>query len=264
VSPKPTTDWDAKTYDRLAAPQQAWARRVLERLPLEGGETVLDAGCGSGRVTRLLLEKLPHGRVIGVDGSPSMIEVAREAFADDDRVSLINSDLLELTPELPREAAGVNSVDAVFSNATFHWIQDHARLFVRLHTVLRPGGRLVAQCGGRGNVEGWVRAIKGVAAREPFAEWVDGFEPWNFYGSDETEKRLRAAGFETIRCWLEEMPVVVPDDPRNFIAVVGLASMHERLPEDLRDPFTDAVLEAFEAPLEFRYVRLNIDAVRPE
>jgi trans-aconitate 2-methyltransferase len=264
LSSRTTTDWDAKNYDRLAAPQEAWARRVLERLPLEGGETVLDAGCGSGRVTRLLLEKLPDGRVIGVDGSPSMIEVAREAFADDDRVSLINSDLLELTPELLREGAGVDSVDAVFSNATFHWIQDHARLFVRLHSVLRPGGRLVAQCGGRGNVEGWVQAINAVAAREPFAEHVDGFEPWNFYEPEETEERLRAAGFERIRCSLEEMPVVIPDDPREFVSVVGLASHHERLPEGLREPFTDAVLDEFAGNVELRYIRLNIDASRPE
>jgi hypothetical protein len=74
-----TTDWDARNYDRLAAPQEEWARKVLERLPLEGDETVLDAGCGSGRATKLLLDKLPDGRVIGVDGSPSMIEVARES-----------------------------------------------------------------------------------------------------------------------------------------------------------------------------------------
>jgi trans-aconitate 2-methyltransferase len=260
LSSRTTTDWDAKNYDRLAAPQEAWARRVLERLPLEGGETVLDAGCGSGRVTRLLLEKLPDGRVIGVDGSPSMIEVAREAFADDDRVSLINSDLLErLADQL-----GPASVDAVFSNATFHWIQDHARLFVRLHSVLRPGGRLVAQCGGRGNVEGWVQAINAVAAREPFAEHVDGFEPWNFYEPEETEERLRAAGFERVRCSLEEMPVVIPDDPREFVSVVGLASHHERLPERLRKPFTDAVLDEFAGNVELRYIRLNIDASRPE
>jgi trans-aconitate 2-methyltransferase len=264
VSSHTTTDWDAKTYDRLAAPQEEWARRVLERLPLNGSETVLDAGCGSGRATKLLLEKLPRGRVIGVDGSPSMIEVASETFAGDGRVTLITADLLELTPDLVREASGLASVDDLFSNATFHWIEDHERLFARLHSVLRPGGRLVAQCGGRGNVEGWVRAINAVAAREPFAVHVDGFEPWNFCGPEETEERLRAAGFERIRCSLEEMPVVVPDNPRDFVSVVGLASHHERLPEELREPFTDAVLEEFAGSVELRYIRLNIDAVRPD
>jgi trans-aconitate 2-methyltransferase len=263
VSGRSTTDWDARKYDRLAAPQEAWARLVLERLPLEGGEVVLDAGCGSGRATKLLLEKLPDGRVIGVDGSPSMIEVARETFEGDDRVSLINGDLLDLTPDLIRKEAGTDTVDAVFSNATFHWIEDHQRLFERLRSVLRPGGRLVAQCGGRGNVAEWTRATMAAAAQDPFAEYVDRFEPWNFYGPEETEERLREAGFEDARCWLEEMPVVVPDDPLDFVSVVGLAAHYERLPEKLREPFRDAVLEAFDGEFELHYVRLNIDARRP-
>jgi trans-aconitate 2-methyltransferase len=262
LSERTTTDWDARTYDRLAAPQEEWARRVLERMPLEGSETVLDAGCGSGRATKLLLEKLPSGQVVGVDGSPSMIEVAEETFAGDERVSLITSDLLELTPALLQHRAGVASVDAVFSNATFHWIADHRRLFERLHSVLRPGGRLVAQCGGRDNVRAWCEAILAASEREPFAEYVRGFRPWNFYGPEETEERLRGAGFEAISCWLEEMPVVVPDDPRNFVSVVGLAVHRERLPEDLREPFTETVIAQLESPLELRYIRLNIDALR--
>ncbi len=258
-----TTDWDAETYDRLAAPQEAWARRVLERMPLEGTETVLDAGCGSGRATRLLLERLPGGRVVGVDGSPSMVEVARETFAGEGRVSLMTADLLELKPTLLEEEAGIAAVDAVFSNATFHWIANHERLFARLFSILRPGGRLVAQCGGRGNVAGWVRAVEAAAATEPFATHVAGFAPWNFYGPEETEERLRAAGFERIDCWLEEMPVVVPDDPMNYVSVVGLAAHNERLPAELHEPFSAAVVEAFEKPVELRYVRLNIDARSP-
>jgi trans-aconitate 2-methyltransferase len=263
LSERTTTDWDAKAYDRLAAPQEAWARRVLERMPLEGTETVLDAGCGSGRATKLLLEKLPNGWVVGVDGSPSMVEVARETFAGDQRVSVIASDLLRLTPALLDEKAGIDSVDAVFSNATFHWIADHKLLFARIFSVLRPGGRLVAQCGGRGNVAAWTKAVETAAAREPFATHVAGFAPWNFYGPEETEGRLRAAGFDGIECWLEEMPVVIPDDPMNYVSIVGLAAHNERMPTELHEPFSAAVVEAFEKPVELRYVRLNINARRP-
>lgn len=258
-----TTDWDGRAYDRLAAPQEEWARRVLERMPLEGTETVLDAGCGSGRATRLLVEKLPDGRVVGVDGSPSMIEVAEEAFAGDPRVTLITSDLLELTPALFADRAGIDSVDAVFSNATFHWIADHEALFDRLHAILQPGGRLVAQCGGRGNVEGWRLAVVAASDKEPFAEHVGGFRPWNFYGADETEERLLGAGFENVSCWLEEMPVVMPDDPYNFVSTCGLAAHRDRLPEELRERFTEAVIAELQPPIELRYVRLNIDAQRP-
>jgi trans-aconitate 2-methyltransferase len=191
-----------------------------------------------------------------------MIEMAREAFAEEARVSLFTSDLLELTPDLLEEEVGLSAVDAVFSNATFHWIADHDQLFARLFSVLRPGGRLVAQCGGLGNVAAWTKAVETAATNEPFATHVAGFAPWNFYGPEETEERLVAAGFERIECWLEEMPVVMPDDPMNYVSTVGLAAHNERLPAELHEPFSAAVIEAFEKPVELRYVRLNIDACR--
>jgi trans-aconitate 2-methyltransferase len=135
-------DWDASTYERVSGPQVEWAARVLHRLPLRGDETVLDAGCGSGRVTQMLLERLPRGHVVAVDAAPSMVEAARAALGD--RATVLLSDLTELEVDEP--------VDAAFSNAVFHWIPDHARLFARIHAALRPGGRLIAQCGGAGNI----------------------------------------------------------------------------------------------------------------
>jgi trans-aconitate 2-methyltransferase len=260
-----TPDWDAKTYDRLASPQEEWARVLLdERLPLKGDETVLDAGCGSGRVTRLLLERLPEGLVLGVDGSPSMIENARESLtAFSDRLVLINSDLLELSPAMVEQAIGRPTVDAVFSNATFHWIDDDERLYARLFEVLPPGGRLEAQCGGKGNVPEWVEAVQRATARPEFEQTLRGFWPWHFRGTDETERRLRAEGFTDVRCWLWEGDYE-PADPRNWVSVVGLAPHRERLPEELRDPFTEAVLEELPDPLVHHYVRLNISARRPE
>ena len=249
-----TTDWDARTYDRLAAPQEAWARDVLARLSLNGDETVLDAGSGSGRVTKLLADRLPDGRVIGVDGSESMIAEAREALESyDDRVSFVHSDLLKL--DLPEP------VDAVFSNAVFHWIFDHDALFLRLREALKPGGRLAAQCGGEGNVANWVATVKRASERQPFARYLaDRPEPWHYATVDETEARLERAGFADVRCWLEER-IVEPEDPREYVAVVGLAAHHERLPYELREAFTDAVDEELPKPLVLRYVRLNIEAI---
>lgn len=248
-----TTDWDAKAYDRLAAPQEEWARTVLERLPLDGDETVLDAGCGSGRATRLLLDRLPRGKVIGVDGSASMVAEAGASLAEfGDRIELIHSDLLEL--ELPEP------VDAAFSNATFHWIADHERLFKRIHAALKPGGRLMAQCGGEGNVAEWERAVEQASAQPEFSESLASWAgPWNFASPEATEERLTRAGFDEVRCWLEER-IVEPDDPRDFVAIVGLAAHHERLPTELREPFTDAVVDELPIPLTLRYVRLNIEA----
>lgn len=246
-------EWDAAAYHRLAKPQEEWARQVLERLSLKGEETVLDAGCGSGGVTRLLLERLPGGKVIGVDGSRAMIDEARanlEPHAD--RVDLRVADLLELQLEEP--------VDAVFSNATFHWVPDHDLLFQRLRAAMKPAAPLVAQCGGEGNVAEFAAAIEEASRLPEFAPAFEGWPtPYNFQGPEATEARLEAAGFTAVRCWLEEK-LVQPEQPREFGAAAGLAPHLERLGEDRREAFVDAVMERLEQPISYRYVRLNIDA----
>jgi trans-aconitate 2-methyltransferase len=252
VSAQPR-DWDATTYHRVAGPQEEWARGVIDRLELAGDETLLDAGCGTGRVTRLLLERLPRGRVIGVDASPSMIEKARENLGD--RVELVVADLLELELAAP--------VDVIFSTATFHWILDHRRLFARLHAALAPGGRLEAQCGGIGNVDEFLNTVENVNGDERFAPYLRAItSTWNFASPGDTEMRLTDAGFASARCWLEDAPVQ-PQDPRAFIETVCLGAHLDRLPEELRAAYVDAVLEVIPRPLTLDYVRLNISARRP-
>jgi trans-aconitate 2-methyltransferase len=250
-----TTDWDAESYHRIAGMQERWGLGVLDRLPLEGDETVLDAGCGSGRMTRHVLARVPRGRVIGVDAAPSMIEHARSELGDDERLELIVADLAELELDEP--------VDAVFSNATFHWVLDHDRLFRRLHAALRPGGRLEAQCGGEGNVAEFERAIDALSGDERFAPYLRGtLRPWKFAGVGETEVRLERAGFVAARLWLERKRFQ-PRDPRGYLRASGLASHLDRLPEDLHEAFVDAVTGSMPRPLVLDYVRLNISAQRP-
>jgi trans-aconitate 2-methyltransferase len=245
-------EWDAATYDRVSAPQVEWAERVLARLPLHGNETVLDAGCGSGRVTQLLLDRLPHGHVVAVDSAQSMVEHARAAL-DPQRATVLRADLTELDLDGP--------VDAAFSNAVFHWIPDHDALFARMYDALRPGGRLVAQCGGKGNVERFHRAAWAAAAEEPYTQYFDGWQgPWLFAGADETAERLERAGFTEIETWLEPYPVS-PPDPTGFLRTVCLGPHLEQLPEALRPGYVDAVRERCGTELD--YVRLNIDAKRP-
>jgi trans-aconitate 2-methyltransferase len=243
-------EWDAATYDRVSDIQAEWSLAVLDRLDLRGDETVLDAGCGSGRVTKLLLERLPRGYVIGVDSSASMIERAREALPE--RTEFIVSDLLDLDL--------ANAADAVFSNATFHWILDHRRLFERLHAALRPGGKLEAQCGGIGNLDEFLNSLENVNGDERFAPYVRGIaSTWNFASPGDTEIRLRAAGFEAEHCRLEER-LEKPREPREFLRTVCLGPHLERLPESLHAQYLDAVLEYIPRPLTLDYVRLNISA----
>jgi len=258
-------DWDARTYDRVSDPQVEWALAVLERLPLEGDETVLDAGCGSGRVTRLLLERLPRGRVIAVDAAPSMVEEARAALGGRADVRI---------GELTRLELG-EGVDAVFSNAVFHWIADHDALFRSLHAALRHGGKLVAQCGGAGNVERFHQVAREVGADEPFAAHLAGWEgPWNFATAEDTHERLERAGFVQVECRLTPWPVR-PPDPLAYLRTVCLGHHLERLPPELRAPFVERVAERCapswetekltieaEAAVELDYVRLDLSGRR--
>jgi trans-aconitate 2-methyltransferase len=225
----------------------------LERLPLHGDEVVLDAGCGSGRVTAELLARVPDGRVYAVDVAPSMVAHTRGALGD--RVIAFCQDLTELSLPEP--------VDVVFSNATFHWIPDHERLFSALYRALKPTGRLLAQCGGRGNIDAFRRLADEVAAEAPFARhFRDWTGPWNYADAPETETRLSAAGFTDVRCWLEPKQVVL-DDPRPFVATVCLVRHLDLLPAELQGPFIDHVLARSGTPTVLDYVRLNLTGRRP-
>jgi trans-aconitate 2-methyltransferase len=243
-------EWDAETYDAVSDPQFEWGMEVLERLRLRGDEVAVDAGCGSGRVTEQLLERLPNGRVIAVDGSAAMVEKAKERLGD--HVDYLVSDLVALQLDEP--------VDLVFSTATFHWIPDHDALFGRLRAALKPGGRLVAQCGGYGNVGRHTVAIATVAADPEYGQHLSGAKGlWNFATPEETERRLAAAGFTDVRCWLQPKPVQ-PAQPLEFISTVTLGPVLDQLPEHKRRPFAEAVLAQESEPLVLDYVRLNMEA----
>jgi len=243
-------DWDAATYDRVADPQTRWGGAVLERLPLRGDEAVLDAGCGTGRVTELLVERVPRGHVIALDASPGMVDEARRRLARyGDRVDFIVADLGR-----PFELPG-GLADAILSTATFHWVADHDALFRNLAAVLRPGGRLVAQCGGSGNIAS-VRAI--------LASIGDGWTGEAHYETPEaTAERLAAAGFTDIETWLQPEPTRFETGAalETFLRTVILGGHVARLAETDRDAFVHEVASRLPERV-VDYVRLNIVATR--
>src|SRR3954447_3238774 len=244
-----TRDWDARTYDRVADPMTRWGAAVLDRLPLEGDERVLDAGCGSGRVTELLAARLPRGRVVALDGSPSMVEAAEERLAPfGDRIEYLVADLGK---PLPLEGL----VDAIVSTATFHWVPDHDALFTNLAAVLAPGGRLVAQCGGFGNIASIQRVLATVGDG-----WLG---PVHFETPLATVTRLDAAGFIDIECWLTDEPTRFESGEafEAYLRTVVLGAHLERLPPSDRDGFVHEVASRLPEPL-IDYVRLNILARR--
>ncbi|HEU0114337.1 MAG TPA: methyltransferase domain-containing protein [Thermomicrobiales bacterium] len=265
VSPAtPSKEWDATTYHRVSNPHVAWGARVLERLPLRGDETVLDAGCGTGRLTEELLERLPRGRVIAVDRSRNMLDRAAAQLTPKygDRIAFIEGDLRQRQVDEP--------VDAIFSTATFHWIGDHDALFAVLNDQLKPGGRLVAQCGGGPNLVQLRERLDRIAQDEPFrSAFGDWPGPWRFATPEETAGRLATAGFTDIETGLEYAPATMesPAAYREFLRTVILHPYLERLPNEAdRDALLDrltAMAADDEPALTFDYWRLNISARRP-
>jgi trans-aconitate 2-methyltransferase len=258
-----TLEWDASEYEAVSAPQTGWGAGFLEifreRRGLRGDEVVVDAGCGTGRVTELLLRHLPRGRVIAVDASGSMAEAVRRRFAGDERVRVEHSDILELEVEEP--------VDVIFSTATFHWILDHERLFGCLAQLLRPGGKLAVQCGGKGNIVRTLAATERVMGEERFRDAFAGWEEnWNFADAETTKVRLEAAGFEEVETWLHEENTEFASvgELARFLKTVVLKHHLASLPEGERDPFAAAVAGrlAERGSLVVDYVRLNILAAR--
>jgi trans-aconitate 2-methyltransferase len=243
-------DWNAISYDKVADPQARWGAEVLARLSLEGDEAVLDAGCGTGRVTEMLLGRLPDGKVVALDASASMLEQARARLAAfGDRVTYVLADLERPLP-VP------DKVDAVLSTATFHWVRDHDALFANLAAVLRPGGRLVAQCGGFGNI---ARFIEVASSVDPaFLRNVH-----NFQTAEATAHRLETSGFVEIETWLSPAPTPfeTTDQLEAFLATVCLRVHLASLPVERREPFVQAVAARM-PDRTLDYVRLNITARR--
>ena len=243
-------DWNAASYDKVADPQVRWGAEVLERLPLDGDETVLDAGCGTGRVTELLLARLPRGRVVALDASASMLDQARA------RLARFGDQIMYVQADLGRPLPLAAPVDAILSTATFHWVPDHDALFANLAAVLRPGGWLVAQCGGAGNI---ARFIAVAASVDPDFKR----NQHNFQTPEATTARLEREGFTEVRTWLSPAPTpfASTEELEAFIGTVCLRVHLAHLPEAARASFVRAVAARMPEPV-LDYVRLNITARR--
>ena len=252
-------DWDADAYHRISGPQFAWGQRVLARLELRGYEVVLDAGCGTGRLTSLLAARVPEGRIVAMDRSAAMTRSARTLLPD--VVDVVQADLLAL----PYGAA----FDDIFSTATFHWVLEPAGLHAQLFAALKPGGRLHAQSGGAGNLAQLRDRMQALMRDPRYADrYRDWHEPWHFATPQATSASLAAAGFTDIHCSLEDAPTPFPDADtyREFTHRVVLADYFTRVSAKERDDMLDALCEAAargDAPYTLDYVRLDMRATRP-
>jgi trans-aconitate 2-methyltransferase len=247
----------------VSGPQTGWGEKVLARLELAGDECAVDAGCGSGRLTGRLAERLPRGRVIAIDQSWNMLLTARANLRPRHgrRIRFAQVSL----PALPFSGC----VDVVFSTATFHWVADHPALFSNIFRALVPGGRLHAQCGGGPNLRDAHALAEEVMAEERFAPYFVGWSGvWQFASDADTHARLTDAGFADVATSLEPAPTsfATETDYREFVTTVIYHPHLARLPEALRASFIDAISRRAAgqpAPFTLDYWRLNLQATRP-
>ncbi len=257
-------EWDSAAYHRLSDYQYAWGRKVLARAPKRDHQTVMDAGCGTGRLTAELLRSLPHGRVAAVDLSGNMLRSARTNLQAEfsGRAWFVNADV----QALPFAAA----FDGIFSTATLHWAKDHPRLFRSLFAALKPRGWLEAQCGGGANLARMRHRANTLIASAKYAPFFQGWsEPWEYASPEVTAERLWSAGFVQINTWLEPAEFALPDKGvfKQYLATVTLHRHIERIPDPkLRDDFLEDMVGLASADPEFSldYWRLNIQAAKPE
>ena len=258
------TDWDARDYAAHSAAQQEWARELIAKLHLRGDEAVLDVGCGDGRPTAQIAERLPKGSVLGIDRSASMIALANEQFPAADHPTLSFRQMDATSLELPR------AFDVAFSTAALHWMDDHEAILRGVQRSLRAGGRLLFQMGGRGNIREALAVVDEVIARPRWRGFFSGFAPpYHFYSPEDYEAWLPRAGFRVARAEL------IPKDMRHVgpAAFVGWLRTTwfpytDRLPVELRDAFLDDVAAAYvaacppdaEGVTHVNMVRLEVEA----
>ena len=285
-----TREWDARSYHRLSEPQYNWGRRVLERVAPRGDETIIDAGCGTARLTTELAALIPRGRVLAVDLSENMLHQARAYVSQQDEGAEESSALAgaasvmankpPTAPVLSRAkmffvCADIAALpfkdvaDGVFSTAAFHWVGNHDALFHSLFTALKPGGWLIAQCGGGPNLLRLRQRTDEVMNASEFQEVFRGWTaPQNYQDDVQTAARLHKIGFTDVATWLHNQDTRFEDEKtyHDFLATVTCHTHIARIPDSaLRDRFISRIVElARQDPeLHLDYWRLNIQARKP-
>ena len=258
--------WDAEDYSRNSSAQHVWARELIAKLHLAAGESVLDIGCGDGKVTCEIASLVGDGRVVGIDSSPEMVEFARrELGGSSPNVTFSVCDACALPFD--------QEFDVIFSNATLHWVIDHRPVLRGISRALKPGGRVLLQMGGRGNAAE-ILALMDAMPDDPrwrryFPERVAGY---GFYGPEEYVPWLREAGLTPVRVELLErdMAQAGKEGLASWIRTTWLPYT-QRVPEADRDDFVSDVVDRYveshpadsEGLVHVLMRRLEVEATKP-
>jgi trans-aconitate methyltransferase len=282
----PTAEWNAADYAANSVVQQTWARELIAQLQLRGDEHVLDVGCGDGKVTAEIARAVPRGSVVGVDASPQMIEFARKTFPRG-KIPNLEFHVMDAREiggcDAPSQSSGrlksgdggvaaTRLFDIVFSNAALHWVDDHRAFLRGAASVLRPGGRLLVSCGGKGNAHDVFVALRPEMRLKRWREFFRKLEkPYFFHSPDSYEKWLPRFGFKSRGVRLSSKDAVYGgrDGFAAWLRTTWLPYT-QRVPENLREEFIAAVTDRYVAKhppdadgrVHVRMMRLEIDAVK--
>ena len=291
--------WNAADYAANSAVQQSWARELITRLNLRGGERVLDVGCGDGKVTAELANAVPRGFVVGIDASAEMIGFARKAFsarkfpnlkfqicdARKIKPETITSNAEHRTPNIePMGIARTRTIsafdvrcsmfDVVFSNAALHWVDDHQAILRGMASVLKSGGRLIVSCGGKGNAQEVFVILRPELRSKHWGKFFRKMpRPYFFYAPEDYEKWLPKFGFKikVLKLVSKDVTYAGADGFAAWLRTTWLPYV-QRVPENLREEFITATTRRYlakhppdaEGKVHVRMVRLEIDAVKTD
>ena len=258
--------WDAETYDKVSDTHEQWARKIIFSKKWTKKEIIMDAGCGSGRITKILAEIVPFGKVYGIDSDENMIKKAKYNLKDFENVRIIQSNLLDINFDMMQ-----SKVNVIFSNAVLHWILNHYKVFSNFYDLLFEEGQLLIQCGGYGNLQKATSVFDAVKESSEFKEYFSNWKTqWNFAKPSDTEKILKDIGYRDIHIYLEDYPVTFKDKNSYSVylktVVLGpyLKYLHS---ENLQNRFLQRIIQLKENDneeqmLTLDYKRLNIFATK--
>jgi trans-aconitate 2-methyltransferase len=250
--------WNAEEYAQNSSNQYEWATELIPKLELRGSESLLDIGCGDGKVTHLLSTYLPRGHVVGIDSSDEMIASARQTFphCHNPNLTFLKMDARELTFR--------EQFDVAFSNASLHWIIDHPAVLSGVYESLDKNGKLLFQMGGKGNAQDVIAVVEELISEENSKPYFKNFTfPYGFYGPEEYVPWLKEAGFkpEKVELIPKDMKLKGKEGLLGWIKSVWLP-FTDRVPQQLRESFINEIADRYIAafPLDetgFSHVKMT-------
>jgi trans-aconitate methyltransferase len=194
--------WNPRLYDHKHNFVYEYGKTLIDILKPSAHESILDLGCGTGVLTKAIAES--GAEVMGIDKSPEMVAQAQEAFPE---LVFLENDAANF--QLPQK------FDAICSNATLHWVLEVQEAANCMYKHLKPGGRLIAEFGGAGNVQNIVNALRGTLTEKGYHRQA-GKEVWYFPTADSYRKVLLQSGFRVDYCALHPRPTTLVDQSQGM------------------------------------------------